>query len=67
MQGNIVTAARWLFAGMVVSTALLVAGLFAVVHGEAIGTWLIRGGDQQRPCCAVEGPALSQPPAQTSY
>jgi hypothetical protein len=68
MQGNIVTAARWLFAGMVVSTALLVVGVFAIVHGEALYSGLFRSGaEPQGPCCAVEESARPQPPAQPSF
>jgi hypothetical protein len=67
MQGNIVTAARWLFAGMVASTALLVAGLFVVVHGEQLCPWLFRTGAQQRPCCTLEEPAGTSPAGSPSF
>jgi hypothetical protein len=66
MQGNIVTAARWLFAGMVTSTALLVGGLFVVVHGEQLCPWLFRSGAQQCPSCAREEMPLPAPPAAPS-
>jgi hypothetical protein len=67
MQGNIVTAARWLFAGMVASTALLVVGLFVVVHGERLCPWLFRSGAQPCPTCALEEPARTSPTASPSF
>jgi hypothetical protein len=36
MEGNVVSAARWLFAGMVLSAAIVPAGLFVTVHGEKL-------------------------------
>jgi hypothetical protein len=63
MQGDVVTAARWLFAGMIASTALLVAGLIFVAHGEKLCPGLFRGGAAPCPSGTPEGPAQPEPPA----
>ena len=57
MHGDIATAAKWLCLGMVLSTLILVAGTFCVVHGEA----LLNRGAPAPTCTAM--PELTAPAA----
>jgi hypothetical protein len=52
LEGNVVTAARWLFAAMVLSAAILAAGLFATVHAERLWPGLFKAGS----CAPSEPP-----------
>jgi hypothetical protein len=63
MQGNIVSAARWVFGGMVVSTAIFVAGVFFTVHSEKLCPWLFETR-AQCPSCVPETPV---PPVAPSF
>jgi hypothetical protein len=56
MEGNVVSAARWLFAGMVLSAVLLTAGLFMTVHGEKLWPGLFKPAS----CTPSEPPKLPE-------
>lgn len=58
MEGNVVSAARWLFAAMVISAAILAAGLFVTVHGEKL--W--PGFFKEASCMPSHEPPAQPPP-----
>jgi hypothetical protein len=64
MQGNIVAAARWICAGMICSTLILVAGLVLATFGSALFPGL--SGPEQPPgrLMAPPGPEAGAPAVQ---
>jgi hypothetical protein len=62
MQGNIVAAARWICAGMVFSTLLLVGGLLAATFGSTLLPGQ-SGCEPTQPVATGVGPLIGSAPA----